>query len=153
MKKEIAAIAFALTLATAGLALAQGGDGYGMGYQNGPMQGQGYQQVDKATRDRMDAFYSDTKELRKKIVMKQAEGQALMQSDAPDGAALSKVSGELFDLRAAMQEKAKAAGLENYWGGRGMGMGMRGGRGGGRGMGMGCRFQDNILLGNYSLIN
>jgi len=53
---------------------------------------------------------------------------------------LSKVSGELFDLRTAMQDKAKAAGLDNYVGGPGMGMGMMGGRGGGRGMGMGCRF-------------
>ena len=145
MKKKIAAIALMLTLATAGIALARGGDGYGMGYQNGPMQGQRYQQVDKATQDRMDAFYSDTQELRKKIVMKKAEGQALMQSDTPNSAALSKVSGELFDLRTDMQEKARAAGLENYWGGPGMGMGMRGGRGGGRGMGMGCRFQDRIL--------
>lgn len=116
-----------------------------MGYQNGPMQGQRYQQVDKDTQDRPDVFFSDTQELRKKIVMKKAEGQALMQADNPNGAALSKVSGELFDLRTAMQEKAKAAGLENYRGGPGMGMGMRGGRGGGRGMGMGCRFQDRIL--------
>lgn len=141
MKKKIAAIALTLTLtlATAGIALARGG-GYGMGYGYGPMQGQMYQQLDKATQDKLDAFYTDTQELRKKIVMKQAEGQALMQSDNPNSAALSKVSGELFDLRTTMQEKAKAAGLDNYIGGPGMGMGMMGGRGGGRGMGMGCRF-------------
>jgi hypothetical protein len=139
MKKKIAAIALTLTLATAGIALARGG-GYGMGYQNGPGQGQMYQQVDKATQDKLDAFFTDTQELRKRIVMKQAEGQALMQSDNPNTEALSKVSGELFDLRTAMQAKAKAAGLENYMGGQGMGMGMMGGRGGGRDMGMGCRF-------------
>jgi hypothetical protein len=139
MKKKIAAIALTLTLATAGIALARGG-GYGMGYGNGPMQGQMYQQVDKATRDKLDTFYAETQDLRKKIMMKQAEGQALMQSDNPDGAALSKVSGELFDLRTMMQEKAKAAGLDSYVGGPGRGMGMMGGRGGGRGMGMGCRF-------------
>jgi Spy/CpxP family protein refolding chaperone len=141
MKKKIAAIALTLTLATTGIAFARGG-GYGMGYGYGPMQGQTYQSLDKATQDKLDAFYTDTQDLRKKIVIKQAEGQALMQSDNPNSAALSKVSGELFDLRTAMQEKAKAAGLDNYVGGpgMGMGMGMMGGRGGGRGMGMGCRF-------------
>jgi hypothetical protein len=145
MKKKIAAIALTLTLATTGIALARGG-GYGMGYGYGPMQGQMNQQVDKATQDKLDAFYAETQDLRKKIIMKQAEGQALMQSDNPNSAALSKVSGELFDLRTAMQEKAKAAGLDDYIGGpgmgrgMGMGMGMMGGRGGGRGMGMGCRF-------------
>lgn len=113
-----------------------------MGYQNGPMHGQMYQQVDKATQDKLDAFFKETQDLRKQIIMKQAEGQALMQSDNPNSAALSKVSGELFDLRTAIQEKAKAAGLDNSIGGpgMGMGMGMMGGRGGGRGMGMGCRF-------------
>jgi hypothetical protein len=109
-----------------------------MEYQNGPMQGQKYQQVDKATQDKLDAFFKETQDLRKQIFMKQAEGQALMQSDNPNSATLSKVSGELFDLRTAMQEKAKVAGLDNYIGGPGMGM--MGGRGGGRGMGMGCRF-------------
>jgi Spy/CpxP family protein refolding chaperone len=144
MKKTIAALALVLSLATVGSASARGGAGYCMGYQNGPMQGQGYQQLDKATQDKLDAFFTDTQDLRKKIVMKQAEGQALMQSDNPNTEALSKVSGELFDLRTTMHAKAKAAGLNSYIGGpgmgMGMGMGMMGGRGGGRGMGMGCRF-------------
>ena len=142
MKKKIAAIVITLTLATAGIALARGGGGYGMGCQYGPMQGQTYQQLDKATQDKLDAFFADSQELRKKIIMKQAEGQALMQSDNPNAAALSKVSGELFDLRTAMHEKARAAGVDSYLGGpgMGMGMGMMGGRRGGRGMGMGCMF-------------
>ena len=106
-----------------------------MGYQNPQMQGRMYQQLDQATQDKLDAFFRDTQDLRKQMIMKQAERQALMQNTSPNTAAISKVSGEIFDLQATMQDKAKAAGLENYVGGPGM----RGGMMGGRGMGMGCR--------------
>ncbi len=89
-----------------------------------------YQQLDKATQDKLDAFQRDTQALRKQMVMKHAEMRALMQSETPDPAAVSKLSGELFDLQAAMQDKAKAAGVEDYIGGPcGMGMGMGMGRG------------------------
>lgn len=110
------------------------GGGYGAGYHHSQMQGQMYQQVDKATQDKLDAFFRDTRNLRKQITMKQAEGQALLQGNNPDAAAASKISGEIFDLQANMQEKAKAAGVDTYLGGPG-----RGGMMGGRGMGIGCR--------------
>lgn len=110
------------------------GGGYGAGYHHPQMQAQMYQQVDKATQDKLDAFFRDTRDLRKQITMKQAEGQALLQGNNPDAAAASKISGEIFDLQANMQEKAKAAGVDTYLGGPG-----RGGMMGGRGMGIGCR--------------
>lgn len=137
MKKKIAAIALVLTLATVGIASARGGmgGGNGMGYNHPQMQGQMYQQVDKATQDKLDAFFRDTQDLRKQMLMKQSERQALMQSTSPNTAAVSKISGEIFDLQATMQDKAKAAGIDNYVGGPGMGGGMMGGRG----MGIGCR--------------
>jgi Spy/CpxP family protein refolding chaperone len=136
MKKKIAAVALVLTLAVAGIASARGG-GMGPGMYNCP-QGQMYQQLDKATQDKVDAFQKDTQALRKQIVMKHAEMRALMGSQTPDKAEVSKVSGELFDLQADMQDKAKAAGVEAYVGGpcgmgMGMGKGMMGGQGG-RGM-------------------
>ena len=66
--------------------------------------------------------------------MKQNERMALMQSDNPDPARAAKLAGELFDLRASMQSKAQAAGIQgaggrncdgpgrgNYHGGRGYG--------------------------------
>jgi zinc resistance-associated protein len=136
MKKKIAAIALVLTLATVGMASARGGmgGGYGQGYNNPQMQGRMYQQLDQATQDKVDVFFKDTQDLRKQIMMKQSEKQALLQGANPDAAAASKLSGELFDLRATMQDKAKAAGVDSYLGGPG-----RGGMMGGRGMGMGCR--------------
>lgn len=138
MKKKIAAVVLVLGLATAGIASARGmggGMGGGMGMGCGMMQGQMVQaqQLDKATQDKLDAFQRDTQGLRKQIVMKHAEMRALMQAETPNTAAVSKLSGELFDLQATMQDKAKAAGVDSYLGGPcggGMGMGMMGGRGG-----------------------
>ena len=147
MKKKIAAVALVLTLATVGIASARGGmggggcmgGGMGMNMNCPQIQGQVGQQLDKATQDKLDAFQRDTQPMRKQLVMKHAEMRALMQSEPPNPAAVSKLSGELFDLQAAMLDKARAAGVEDYVGGRGMGMGcgMMGGRGGGRGMMMG----------------
>ena len=142
MKKQIAAIALVLTLATVGIASARGGMGGGMGM--GPCQQMSApmnQQLDKATQDKLVAFQRDTQALRKQIVVKHAEMRALMQADTPNPAAVAKVSGELFDLQANMQDKAKAAGVSEFAGpcGMGMGCGMMGGRGGGRGMMMGDR--------------
>jgi len=142
MKKKIAAIALVLSLATVGIASARGGMGgcMGMGVNCPQAQGQMNQQLDKATQDKLDAFQRDTQALRKQIIMKHAEMRAMMQSDNPNPAAASKLSGELFDLQATMQDKAKAAGVATYLGGGcGMGMGMgRGGmmgaQAGGRGM-------------------
>ena len=134
MKKEIAVIALLLSVASVGIASARGGMGYGMGYGQGP--GYVYQQPDAATQAKLNLFYTETQDLRKQIVMKQAERQALAQVTNPNPATISKVSGELFDLMTTMQDKAKASGLENYVGAPGNGRGIMGG---GRGMMYGCR--------------
>lgn len=132
---KIAAVALALSIASVGIASARGGMGYGMGYNHPQMQGYAYQQPDAETQAKLNTFYNENQELRKQIMMKQAERQALVQSTNPNPAAVSKVSGELFDLMTTMQDKAKGAGLETYVG-QGSGRGMMGG---GRGMMHGCR--------------
>ncbi len=132
---KISAIALALSLASVGFASARGGMGYGMGYHHPQMQGYAYQQPDAETQAKLNTFYNENQDLRKQIMMKQAERQALVQATNPDPAAMSKVSGELFDLMATMQDKAKGAGLETYVG-QGSGRGLMGG---GRGMMRGCR--------------
>lgn len=144
MKKQIVAIALVAGLSMATVASAQwgrgghwGGNGRG-GYWDCPMQGQMMQgpmmqQLDPDTRAKVAKFFKDNQALHKQMAMKQAEKQALMQSDKPDPQAVAKVAGELFDLRTAMHEKAEAAGVSQYlgpMGGRGMGRGM-GGMGGG----------------------
>ena len=89
-----------------------------------------FQQLDQESRDKINQFFKENNALRKEIVMKQAEKRALMQSEQPDPQAVATVTGELFDLRTTMHEKAEIAGVDEYLGPR-MGPGGHGfGRGG-----------------------
>lgn len=134
MKKQITALALIAGLTFAGAASAdwgRGGNGP-MGYGNCPQieQGRMFQQLDQGTRDKITQFFKENTNLRKEIVMKQAEKSALMQSEQPDPQAVARVAGELFDLRTTMHEKAELAGVDQYLGPR-MGPGGHGfGRGG-----------------------
>lgn len=143
MKKQIVALALitGLTMATVASAdWGRGGRGYGYGdcpQMQGQMQGQMFQQLDQGTQDKIKQFFKDTLPLHKEIAMKRAEKQALMQSDKPDPQAVAKVTGELFDLRTSMHEKAELAGVDQYVGPGRMGHMGRMGRGHGCGKGQG----------------
>ncbi len=52
------------------------------------------------------AFFEETKELRKEIVVKRSELDAMMLQDNPDEKKVAMLAGDLFDLRTTMQEKA-----------------------------------------------
>jgi len=69
--------------------------------------------------EKIEKFFADTKDLRKQIFVKRAEKQDLMHNRTPDIAAISKITGELFDLRTTIQEKAKEAGLPKHFHGMG----------------------------------
>jgi Spy/CpxP family protein refolding chaperone len=138
MKKKIVALALisSLTMATAATANWNKGN---MGGGDCPQRQGQVQQLDQATKDKLQQFFTDNKELHKEMIMKQAAKRALMRSDNPDPAAASKLAGELFDLRTTIREKAVAAGVEQYIGHGRMGMmgAGPGHHGGGRGKGMG----------------
>ncbi len=127
MKKKIIVMVMVAGLALAGTASAQcgkGGGGYG---HQGKMQGgMMYQQLDQETQDKIAKFRDDNQALRKEIVMKRAEKRALLNSTNADPAVAAKIAGELFDLRAAMREKAAAAGVDKYMGRFGKGSGQQG---------------------------
>lgn len=109
---------------------------HGMG--GGCMQGgPAYSQLDAASKAKLDKFHDETQDLRKQMVMKHAEQRAVLSSTNPEPAKAAKLAGEIFDMRAAIQAKAKAAGVQELMGcgacqGPGKGMGPH--RGGGRGM-------------------
>lgn len=137
MKKQIIAVIMIAGLSLAGTASANCGKGGGDCGRHGKMQGgMMYQQLDQETQDKIDAFKDDNKALRKEMVMKRAEKQALLKNASPDPAAVAKVTGELFDLHAKMKEKAEAAGVDQYMGRFGKGPGSKGrGHGGCQGGG------------------
>ncbi len=61
---------------------------------------------------KMDTFIAETNDIRKQVFVKRAEERALMHSKTPNAEEVAKISGELFDLRASLRDKAKAAGIE-----------------------------------------
>ena len=107
MKKVFMVAVLATTVGLVGLQQANAGDGEHRGERS---HRQSHQQ-DDATNAKIDKFHVDTKDLHKQIVMKQAEQMALIQNVAPNIEAVKKASGELFDLRISLMEKAKASGL------------------------------------------
>ena len=136
MKKKILAVVLVSGLAIATVASANWGKG-GRGY-NGAVncpQLQATQQLDPEVQAKVDAFYIDTADLRKEMIVKQAEKRAIMRATNPDPDVGSKLAGELFDLRNSLRDKAIAAGVEQYVGPK-MGNAKRGNGGYGQGKGM-----------------
>lgn len=90
-----------------------------------------YQAMDAETRQKHDAFFASTAELRKEMAAKRAEKQAVMRSANPDPDQAAQLTRELLALRSQMKVQAQEAGIDMASGsGRGKGHG---------GKGQGCR--------------
>lgn len=72
-----------------------------------------FHKLDAAGKEKIEKFRAETKDLRKQVAMKRAEQTALIRSESPNIEAVRKTTGELFDLKVAVMEKARAAGLFN----------------------------------------
>lgn len=97
--------------------------------QCGECDGPGYrgqQQLDDKSIAARDAFLNETVALRKEITIKKAEKRALMHGDNPDAKRVAQLTGELFDLREQLQDKAQEKGLSKTDFGRGLGRGCPG---------------------------
>jgi Spy/CpxP family protein refolding chaperone len=128
MKKYVlaAALIVAIGFASYSMADARGNYGYGPGPGNGDCGGYGdCNNVDRSDADNEKgaAFFEETKETRKEIFVKRIELDALMSQDNPDEKKVAKLTGEVYDLHAMMDEKAgKAFGDSPRYGyGRGRG--------------------------------
>ena len=107
MRNVLMIVVLATTVGLVGLQQANAGVGDHGGERS---HRQSHKQND-ATNEKLEKFQADNKDLRKQIEMKQAEQIALIQTETPNIEAVKKASEELFDLRTALMEKAKAAGL------------------------------------------
>ena len=59
--------------------------------------------------EKVSAFHEETRELRREIVVKRAELDAVMQQENPDEKKVAMLTGELYDLHVKMKEKADKA--------------------------------------------
>jgi len=132
MKKTLLAVAAIATIGLGGYQLADaqpwgGGPGMGSGCAMMGGAGQGQGQMSEETLKARDKFFNETTDLRKKMVSKKTELDAVMSGEKPDEKKAAKLSEELFDLRDQMHKKAQEAGLVKAGvgcGGPGMDMGM-----------------------------
>lgn len=128
MKKSLVALTVVAALAITGSAFARGGmgmgPGMGMGMDNCPKMGQTGTMTPE-----MKKFIADTMPLREEMHAKHIQLQKEMIKDKPDTAKVTKLQGEVAELRQKMMDARAKAGLP-------MGkMGKRGGKMGGPGMG------------------
>ena len=130
MKKTLAAaLIAAMTLAGIQTVSAHGGrffgaDNYGPGYcGNYDNENRG---ITEANQEAIRKFLNDTATIRKDIVVKRSELNALLSKDNPDETKVANLTGELYDLEETLGSKAEAAGIDGrYAYGHGPGM-MRG---------------------------
>ena len=137
MKKYVAAAALigAIGLSTIAMAHGRGNYGYGPGPGFGDCDGGRYCNnlaLFEKDSEKASAFFAETKEIRKEIVVKRSELEALMQQDNPDEKKVAKLTGDLFDLQTMMEEKAEKTfeGTSRSGYGPGPGFGNCGRRGG-----------------------
>lgn len=81
-------------------------------------------QPDEKTIQAREKFFAGTMELRKKLAVKEAEVTAMMNRENPDAQKVGQLTGEIFDLRMELRQKAMDSGLKPGSCGCGMGMGM-----------------------------
>jgi hypothetical protein len=128
MKKYLVAAALIGAIGLSGISMANacGNYGYGPGPGYGSCSGGRYcENWSSSGKDdeKTSAFFEETKELRKEIVVKRSELDALMRQDNPDEKKVAKLSGDLFDLKAKMEEKAEKTFGDNPGAGYGPGPG------------------------------
>jgi Spy/CpxP family protein refolding chaperone len=136
MKKVIATTAILSIISLASVQAASAHSGYS---NNNDYCGS-YGTYDKAYTEKdteaIEKFRSDTSSLRKEIIVKRSELNALLRNDNPDEKKVAKLTGDLYDLETELEAKAEKTGVKGryaYDHGPGM-MGTYGGWGRGRHM-------------------
>jgi Spy/CpxP family protein refolding chaperone len=112
MKKFLVAAALVGVISLAGVSMvnARGNYGNSPGIGHGDCGGYGYcnnWSYDEQDKEKAAAFLAETKETRKQIAVKRGERKALMRQDNPDEKRVAALTGEIFDLKNLLDEKAK----------------------------------------------
>lgn len=86
------------------------GDNYGYGYC-GNWGDNDRPSYNAETPKAYDKFRTETEGIRKDIVVKRSELNALYRQDNPDEKKVAALTGEIYDLETQIEEKAETAGL------------------------------------------
>lgn len=114
MKKAVTTLSLLLALGFVGYNIASAGSGWGPG--NGGCGGYGPRYNSQTTTDNTDqaeheAFFEETKDIRKNIAVKRAEINALYANEAADPAQIQDLRSELVDLQDELRKIATDKGV------------------------------------------
>ena len=116
MKKLITAAALIGAISLAGIQTASAHGGYN---SNNYDSCGSYNTEDRTFTEKdaevIEKFRAETNSVRKEIVVKRSELNALLRNDNPDERKVAKLTGELYDLESEFEAKAEKTGVRNRY--------------------------------------
>lgn len=113
MKKALTAAAIISILSFAGIQAVSAHGGYGNNYGYCGSYGTDDNAYTKKDAEAVEKFRAETSTIRKEIVVKGSELNALLLNDNPDEKKVAKLTGDLYDLEAELEAKAEEKGLRS----------------------------------------
>jgi hypothetical protein len=124
MKKLVTAVAIISVISLAGI---QTASAHGGNYSNNYDYCGSYSTDDRTINEKdaeaIEKFRAETNSVRKEIVVKRSELNALLRNDNPDEKKVAKLTGDLFDLETELEAKAEKTGISGMMGTYGRGRG------------------------------
>ena len=124
MKKLVTTAAIISVISLAGI---QTASAHGGSYSNNNDYCGSYGSYDNTKTEKdtatIEKFRAETQTVRKEIVVKRSELNALLRNDNPDEKKVAKLTGDLYDLETELEAKAESTGVRNrHFYGHGPGM-------------------------------
>ena len=116
MKKLVTAAAIISVISLAGIQIASA---HGGNYSNNNDYCGSYGTDDRAITEKdvetIEKFRTETNSVRKEIVVKRSELNALLRNDNPDEKKVAKLTGDLYDLESELNAKAEETGIRGRY--------------------------------------
>ena len=116
MKKLVTAAAIISVISLAGIQAASAHSG---NYSNNYDYCGSYSTDNRASTEKdaeaIEKFRAETSSIRREIVVKRSELNAILRNDNPDERKVAKLTGELFDLESEFEAKAEKTGVRNRY--------------------------------------
>ena len=116
MKKLVTALAIisVISLASIQIASAHGGN-YSNNYDYCGSYSTDDLTINEKDAEAIEKFRAETNSVRKEIVVKRSELNALLRNDNPDEKKVAKLTGDLFDLETELEAKAEKTGIRGRY--------------------------------------
>ena len=115
MKKLLTAAAIISVLSFAGIQAVSAHSGYNNNYGYCGSYGTYDNAYTEKDKEALEKFSTETSSIRKELVVKTSELNALMRNDNPDEKKVAKLTAELYDLETELDAKIENAGLRGRY--------------------------------------